>query len=71
MGPPAPPRAEGLTVLEVEEVNDFPEMLEGRVKTFASQRSTGGILARRNRADEMAALERFGKRDSAHRFYWR
>jgi phosphoribosylaminoimidazolecarboxamide formyltransferase/IMP cyclohydrolase len=52
-------REAGLTVREVAEVTGFPEMLDGRVKTL-HPRIHGGILARRDRAEHMAALERHG-----------
>jgi phosphoribosylaminoimidazolecarboxamide formyltransferase/IMP cyclohydrolase len=51
----------GLPVLEVSEVTGFPEMLDGRVKTLHPA-VHGGILARRSRRDDLAALERHGIR---------
>ncbi len=42
-------------VREVAEVTEFPEMLDGRVKTM-HPRITGGILAMRSKAEHMAAL---------------
>ena len=45
----------GLAVVAVSEVTGFPEMLDGRVKTL-HPRIHGGILARRHRADDLAAL---------------
>jgi phosphoribosylaminoimidazolecarboxamide formyltransferase/IMP cyclohydrolase len=45
----------GLDVTRVEEVTQAPEMLGGRVKTL-HPRIHGGILARRDRADDLAAL---------------
>jgi phosphoribosylaminoimidazolecarboxamide formyltransferase/IMP cyclohydrolase len=47
----------GIPVTEVAEVTGFPEMLDGRVKTLHPA-IHGGLLARRDRADHMAALER-------------
>ena len=45
----------GLQVTHVEDVTQAPEMLEGRVKTL-HPRIHGGILARRDSADDVAAL---------------
>jgi phosphoribosylaminoimidazolecarboxamide formyltransferase/IMP cyclohydrolase len=45
----------GLAVTQVEDVTQAPEMLGGRVKTL-HPRIHGGILARRDRADDVAAL---------------
>jgi phosphoribosylaminoimidazolecarboxamide formyltransferase/IMP cyclohydrolase len=46
---------QGLAVTHVEDVTHAPEMLGGRVKTL-HPRIHGGILARRDRADDVAAL---------------
>jgi phosphoribosylaminoimidazolecarboxamide formyltransferase / IMP cyclohydrolase len=46
----------GLTVERVEELTEFPEMLGGRVKTL-HPRIHAGILARRDRDDDVATLE--------------
>ncbi|WP_125572037.1 bifunctional phosphoribosylaminoimidazolecarboxamide formyltransferase/IMP cyclohydrolase [Lacticaseibacillus songhuajiangensis] len=46
----------GVPVTSVEEVTDFPEMLDGRVKTL-HPRIHAGILARRDLPTHMAALE--------------
>jgi phosphoribosylaminoimidazolecarboxamide formyltransferase/IMP cyclohydrolase len=46
----------GLDVTKVEDVTAAPEMFEGRVKTL-HPRIHGGILARRDRADDLATLE--------------
>ena len=46
----------GLTVTEVAEVTGFPEMLDGRVKTL-HPRIHGGLLARRDLPEHMAALQ--------------
>ncbi len=51
--------AAGLTVLEVSAVTGFPEMLDGRVKTLHPA-IHGGILARRSRPDDLAALDHHG-----------
>ncbi|MGA0569951.1 bifunctional phosphoribosylaminoimidazolecarboxamide formyltransferase/IMP cyclohydrolase [Variovorax sp. VNK109] len=48
--------AEGLPVTEVAEVTGFPEMLDGRVKTL-HPRVHGGLLARRDLPEHMAALK--------------
>jgi phosphoribosylaminoimidazolecarboxamide formyltransferase/IMP cyclohydrolase len=49
----------GLAVTEVAEHTGFPEMLDGRVKTLHPT-IHGGLLARRDSAEHMAALERHG-----------
>src|ERR1700719_268860 len=49
----------GLPVTGVSEVTGLPEMLAGRVKTLHPALH-GGILARRDRPDDLAALERHG-----------
>jgi phosphoribosylaminoimidazolecarboxamide formyltransferase/IMP cyclohydrolase len=54
-------RASGLAVVEVAEVTGFPEMLDGRVKTL-HPKVHGGILARRDLPEHMAALEAHGIR---------
>ncbi|HMC44584.1 MAG TPA: bifunctional phosphoribosylaminoimidazolecarboxamide formyltransferase/IMP cyclohydrolase, partial [Caballeronia sp.] len=46
----------GLTVTEVADYTGFPEMLDGRVKTL-HPKVHGGILARRDLPEHMAALE--------------
>ena len=45
----------GLKVTEVSSVTGFPEMLDGRVKTL-HPKVHGGILARRDLPEHMAAL---------------
>src|SRR5438045_3394791 len=45
----------GLAVTEVADYTGFPEMLDGRVKTL-HPRIHGGILARRDALEHMAAL---------------
>jgi phosphoribosylaminoimidazolecarboxamide formyltransferase/IMP cyclohydrolase len=49
----------GLPVTEVAEVTGFPEMLDGRVKTL-HPRIHGGLLARRDLPEHMAALKEHG-----------
>jgi phosphoribosylaminoimidazolecarboxamide formyltransferase/IMP cyclohydrolase len=49
----------GLAVTEVAEVTGFPEMLDGRVKTL-HPRIHGGLLARRDLPEHMAALAQHG-----------
>ncbi len=49
----------GLPVTGVSAVTGFPEMLDGRVKTLHPALH-GGILARRDRPDDLAALEQHG-----------
>jgi phosphoribosylaminoimidazolecarboxamide formyltransferase/IMP cyclohydrolase len=49
----------GLAVTEVAAVTQFPEMLDGRVKTLHPA-IHGGLLARRDRPDHLAALAAHG-----------
>jgi phosphoribosylaminoimidazolecarboxamide formyltransferase/IMP cyclohydrolase len=49
----------GLKVTEVAEITQFPEMLDGRVKTLHPA-VHGGLLARRDRDDHLAALAQHG-----------
>ena len=49
----------GLSVTEVEDVTGFPELLDGRVKTL-HPRIHAGILARRDREEDLAALSEHG-----------
>ncbi len=49
----------GLPVTEVADYTGFPEMLDGRVKTL-HPKVHGGILARRDFPEHMAALEQHG-----------
>jgi phosphoribosylaminoimidazolecarboxamide formyltransferase/IMP cyclohydrolase len=48
-------RDAGIAVTDVSEVTEFPEMLDGRVKTI-HPRIAGGVLAVRGKPDHMAAL---------------
>ncbi|MGH8857441.1 MAG: bifunctional phosphoribosylaminoimidazolecarboxamide formyltransferase/IMP cyclohydrolase [Polaromonas sp.] len=48
----------GLPVTEVAELTGFPEMLDGRVKTL-HPKVHGGLLARRDLPEHMAALQRY------------
>ena len=50
---------QGLPVTEVAEVTEFPEMLDGRVKTL-HPKVHGGLLARRDVPEHMAALKEHG-----------
>ena len=50
---------EGLPVREVADVTGFPEMLDGRVKTL-HPKVHGGLLARRDLPEHMAALREHG-----------
>jgi len=52
-------REAGLAVRDVAEVTGFPELLDGRLKTLHPT-IHGGILARRDAPEHMAALERYG-----------
>jgi phosphoribosylaminoimidazolecarboxamide formyltransferase/IMP cyclohydrolase len=49
-------RDSGLPVIGISDVTGFPEMMDGRVKTL-HPKVHGGILARRHRSDDLAALE--------------
>jgi phosphoribosylaminoimidazolecarboxamide formyltransferase/IMP cyclohydrolase len=49
----------GLLVTNVCDVTGFPEMMDGRVKTL-HPKIHGGILARRDRADDLAAAKAHG-----------
>src|SRR3954451_3799423 len=49
----------GLPVTEVAELTGFPEMLDGRVKTLHPM-VHGGLLARRDRPEHLAALKAHG-----------
>src|SRR5579871_5739867 len=44
---------------EVADVTEFPEMLDGRVKTI-HPKIAGGILAMRSKPEHMQALEKHG-----------
>ncbi len=48
-----------MPLLEVAEVTEFPEMLDGRVKTL-HPRVAGGILAVRSKPEHMAAIAQHG-----------
>src|SRR3954454_20155678 len=52
-------RENGIPVRDVSEVTNFPEMLDGRVKTMHPM-ITGAILAVRGNAAHMAALAEHG-----------
>ena len=58
-GRPSLLRGSGVAVVDVAQVTGFPEMLDGRVKTL-HPKVHGGILARRERPEHMAALEAHG-----------
>ena len=49
----------GLAVTAVSDLTGFPEMMDGRIKTLHPALH-GGILARRDRPDDLAALDRLG-----------
>src|SRR5262249_47160157 len=51
----------GLSVQSVSDVTGFPEMMDGRVKTLHPA-IHGGILARRHRPDDLAAISAQGIR---------
>ena len=50
---------QGLPVTEVAQLTEFPEMLDGRVKTL-HPKVHGGLLARRDVPEHMAALKEHG-----------
>lgn len=52
-------REAGINVIEVSDYTGFPEMLEGRLKTL-HPKIHGGLLARRDRTEDMEAIERYG-----------
>jgi phosphoribosylaminoimidazolecarboxamide formyltransferase / IMP cyclohydrolase len=52
-------RDAGVRVIDVSEATGFPEMLDGRVKTL-HPKIHGGILARRDVPEHLAALEKHG-----------
>jgi phosphoribosylaminoimidazolecarboxamide formyltransferase/IMP cyclohydrolase len=52
-------REAGIEVREVADLTGFPEILDGRVKTLHPA-IHAGILARRDRADDLATLEEHG-----------
>ena len=49
----------GVTVVEVGDYTGFPEMMDGRVKTL-QPKIHGGILARRDAPEHLAAMEEHG-----------
>ena len=51
--------AAGIPTVGVSDLTGFPEMMDGRVKTLHPA-IHGGILARRDRPDDLIALERLG-----------
>src|SRR3979411_2884239 len=51
--------AAGLAVTAVADLTGFPEMMDGRLKTLHPALH-GGILARRDRPDDLSALARHG-----------
>jgi len=52
-------RREQVPVIGVEDVTGFPEMMDGRVKTL-HPKIHGGLLARRDNAHDLAALQQHG-----------
>ncbi|MGB0959523.1 MAG: bifunctional phosphoribosylaminoimidazolecarboxamide formyltransferase/IMP cyclohydrolase [Halocynthiibacter sp.] len=52
-------REAGLTVIDVADVTEFPEMMDGRVKTL-HPRVHGGLLALRDNDDHVAAMKDHG-----------
>ena len=52
-------RDAGISVRDISDITGFPEMMDGRVKTL-HPRVHGGLLAIRDNADHVAALEQHG-----------
>lgn len=52
-------REAGINVIDVSDYTGFPEMLEGRLKTL-HPKIHGGLLARRDKVEDMEAIERHG-----------
>jgi len=52
-------RDAGITVRDISDITGFPEMMDGRVKTLHPH-VHGGLLAIRDNADHVAALEQHG-----------
>jgi phosphoribosylaminoimidazolecarboxamide formyltransferase/IMP cyclohydrolase len=52
-------RDAGINVRDISDITGFPEMMDGRVKTL-HPRVHGGLLAIRDNADHVAALEQHG-----------
>jgi len=52
-------RDAGLPVIDVAEITDFPEMMDGRVKTLHPM-VHGGLLALRDNDEHLAAMEKHG-----------
>ena len=52
-------RAAGVAVRDVSDVTDFPEMMDGRVKTLHPN-IHGGLLARRDEPRHLSAMEAMG-----------
>ncbi|MCP5412663.1 MAG: bifunctional phosphoribosylaminoimidazolecarboxamide formyltransferase/IMP cyclohydrolase [Alphaproteobacteria bacterium] len=52
-------RDAGLTVADVSEITNFPEMMDGRVKTLHPM-VHGGLLALRDKADHAASMKEHG-----------
>src|ERR1700749_5142572 len=52
-------RGAGLTVADVSEITNFPEMMDGRVKTLHPN-VHGGLLALRDKSDHAAAMKTHG-----------
>ncbi len=52
-------RREGVPVIPIDQVTDFPEMMDGRVKTL-HPKVHGGLLARRDNPHDIAAMQQHG-----------
>ncbi|WP_086312860.1 phosphoribosylaminoimidazolecarboxamide formyltransferase/IMP cyclohydrolase [Enterococcus sp. 7F3_DIV0205] len=50
---------EGIATISIEEVTDFPEMMDGRVKTL-HPKIHGGLLGRRDLSSHLEAMEQYG-----------
>ena len=52
-------RESGLDVVDISDVTEFPEMMDGRVKTL-HPRVHGGLLALRDNSEHVAAMKEHG-----------
>lgn len=52
-------REAGIAVRDVSDYTDFPEMMDGRVKTL-NPKVHGGILARRDNPEDLASMQAYG-----------
>jgi phosphoribosylaminoimidazolecarboxamide formyltransferase/IMP cyclohydrolase len=55
----------GIEAHDVSKVTEFPEMMDGRLKTL-HPRVHGGLLGRRDREDDRASMQEHGIPDISH-----